>query len=46
MAAGAVLLCGILFVITAALGRGRIGSVRRSRLPRSARRVSRRGAPA
>jgi mono/diheme cytochrome c family protein len=44
MAAGAVLLCGILFVITAALGRGRIGSVRRRRLPRSAR-LSRRGAP-
>ena len=37
---------GILFAITGALGRKRIGSVRRSRLPRSARRVSRRGAPA
>jgi mono/diheme cytochrome c family protein len=46
MAAGAVVLCGILFVITGALGRTRIGSVRRSRLPRSARRLSRRGAPA
>jgi mono/diheme cytochrome c family protein len=46
MAAGAVVLCGILFVITGVLGRARIASVRRSRLPRSLRRVSRRGAPA
>jgi mono/diheme cytochrome c family protein len=46
MAAGAAILCGILFVITGALGRARIGSVRRRRLPRSARRLSRRGAPA
>lgn len=46
MSVGAVILCGILFAITGALGRKRIGSVRRSRLPRSARRVSRRGAPA
>jgi mono/diheme cytochrome c family protein len=44
MAGGAVILCGILFVITGALGRTRIRSVRRSRLPRSRR--SRRGAPA
>jgi mono/diheme cytochrome c family protein len=42
----AAILCAILFAVTGALGRSRVGSVRRTRLPRSAGRVPRRGATA
>lgn len=44
MAAGAAILCAGLFAVTGVLGRSRVRSVRRRRLPRSVRRVPGRGA--
>ncbi len=46
IAAGAVVLCVILFAVAGVLGRSRVSSVRRARLPRSTGRAPRRGATA